>query len=227
MIRDGRLQVESKIGIRMSEALRVVVLGDSVTCGNLAGDVRAEQLYVYQLEEQFRQVGASIQLIPSALDGVDTRYALRRFDRMVAAHRPDVVCVMLGLNDVLPAGARAPITPQQYDQNLRLLIDQIRHLDAQPILATPTPRLSSDNAEAEAGLGDLMRDYVQTAMQVAETCSLRLIDAYSPFLKIDNLWRLIPDGIHPSAQGHEMIAQAFADLLIPLFNGCRPASAHA
>ena len=204
----------------MSAPLRLVVLGDSVTAGSVATDLRSDELYVHHLQQELQRSVCPIELIPSALDGVDTGYALKRFDRMVAVHQPDVVCVMLGLNDFHPPGSRKPITPKQYDQNLRQLIDRIHEIRAQPILATPTPRIDQEESDAnEAGFCDLMRDYVNAAMSVAENCSLRLIDAYSPFFRLGNLQRLIPDGIHPGPQGHKVIAQAFADLLIPFCNG--------
>jgi len=205
----------------MSAPLRLVVLGDSVTAGSVATDLRSDELYVHHLQQEFQRSYCPIELIPSALDGVDTGYALKRFDRMVAVHHPDVVCIMLGLNDFHPPGRRQPISPEEYDQNLRQLIGRILEIKAQPILATPTPRLNATgvlNDAEEAGFCDLMCDYVNAAISVAENCSLRLIDAYSPFFRLGNLRRLIPDGIHPGPQGHKVIAQAFADLLIPFCN---------
>src|SRR5579871_6704467 len=101
----------------MRSPIRIVVLGDSVTSGADFSGVTPGTSYIELLRRRFAH-SMAVEVIPSALEGVDTGYALKRFDRMVATHRPDLVFVMLGLNDARPAGGRPAASPREYRENL-------------------------------------------------------------------------------------------------------------
>ncbi|HEX4148644.1 MAG TPA: SGNH/GDSL hydrolase family protein, partial [Pirellulales bacterium] len=141
----------------MQKRMRVVFLGDSVTAG--VGLSVGQPSFVQLLDVHCRRAGLPVECLASALDGIDTGYALKRFGRMVTALDPDWVVVMLGLNDALPAGQRTQTPPTEFQNNLLGLVDRILALGARPVLVAPNPRFRCSAAGA-AQFVDLMPPYV-------------------------------------------------------------------
>ena len=190
------------------QRMRVVFLGDSVTAGFGLGQCAGGVNYVQLLAARLADQPSAPELLASAWDGVDTSYALKRFDRMVTALDPDWVVILLGLNDVLPCGARPAASPAEYRSNLLALVDRILALGARPVLVAPNPRFrpSDDNAEPL----EIMGPYVAELRGVAEAGEFPWIDLHGPFLALEAVRQLIPDGVHPNADGHTLIADILA-----------------
>lgn len=193
---------------------RLVVLGDSVTAGAGFSGVDEATCYISILKGLLHAASIDSHLTCSALDGVDTRYALRRFDQMVGRHDPDVVVVALGLNDARPAGGRPACAPARFAENLSQLVDRSLELGAHPILSTPPPRV--DARTESDGIRGIMGPYADCVRQVAESYHLSLIDVYAAFIGHNDLASLIPDRLHPGPDGHRIIARQFATTLIPI-----------
>jgi len=196
----------------MKHSQRLVILGDSVTAAGQTENGGAGGGYVDLLSERLASEGVRAELIASALDGIDTGYAVRRFRRMVTSLAPDQVLVMLGLNDAQPAGGRAQSSPAEFERNLGRLVELILELDALPTLITPNPRFDVSSSDPHAD--DIMPPYVQSVIDVADSYMIGCIDVHRAFCGVDSLGDLIPDGIHPAADGHRVIAEAIADQLL-------------
>lgn len=196
----------------MRQHTQIVALGDSVTVGVGFSQVTASNGYVARLRQRFADARLDTQLTASALDGIDTGYAVRRFNRMVTAFEPDHVLVMLGLNDARPPGNRPATSPAAYRQNLFGLVDRILAIDARPLLASPNPRPGAKGIQ-------LMRPYAEAVEEVAEHFQLGWADVFGSFLAAGNLRELVPDGTHPSAAGHALITEAIGECLLPLLTG--------
>lgn len=214
--------------------MRVVFLGDSVTAGYGLRGPRSCESYPKLLQDEvtFRQL--PWELIPSALDGIDTRYALRRFARLVTAHQPDVVVILLGLNDARPAGRRESVPATAYEQNLLAIVDRVRGIGAEAMIVTPNPRFdlnspvtarpqtheaSGGNSASDVAPGEgpeLMCPYAEAAQRVARRQGLPLVDLYRVFAETGCLAELVPDGIHPGPSGHRLIAATLTEQLLPL-----------
>lgn len=232
----------------MRQRMRLVILGDSVTAGfglrpqaplECGSGVAFPQLLATRLNE----AGHPVDVVPSALEGIDTGYAVRRFSRLVTTHDPDWVMVMLGLNDVRPPGARSSATPAEYRQNLLALVDRIMALEAKPFLVAPNPRFERRslptfppaNGHASGGrqffepvvetVVELMRPYVDILQGVADACHIPWVDLHRQMMTAERLNLLIPDGIHPSALGHEFIADVLAEELLSMLPHYEEASA--
>lgn len=199
----------------MSEKL--LLLGDSVTVGAGFSGVDDETCYVSLLRSELQDAGAHLTIRASALDGADTGYALRRFDRMVARQSPDVIVISLGLNDARPPGARSRISPERYGENLEQLTEKSLAIDVRPILCTPPPRL--DVCENGQPAWKTMRPYAQAARGVADKYNLPLIELYDEFVSREDLESLLPDRLHPGRAGHQIIARQFARTLVPFCTG--------
>jgi len=192
----------------------VMILGDSVTVGAGFSGVSRDNSYVSLLRRQFTRAGVQAELKPSALDGVDTDYALKRFDRMVGRERPDVLVIALGLNDARPPGGRVECPPDRYKENLCRLAEKAMEIDARPVLCTPSPRLDVSR-DGQPGW-QAMAPYAEKVRSVADTYHLPWIDLYEEFVAREDLDDLLPDRLHPGPVGHRMIARLFARTLIPI-----------
>lgn len=196
---------------------QLLLLGDSVTVGTGFSGVDDESCYVTLLQAQLQRAGARMAIQASALDGADTSYVLRRFDRMVARLSPDVIVISLGLNDACPPGKRSRNSPERYAANLERLTEKSLDIDIRPILCTPPPRL--DVFENGLPAWKTMHPYAEAARGVAEKYSLPLIELYDEFVSRDDLESLLPDRLHPSRAGHQIIARQFARTLVPFCTG--------
>src|SRR5688572_20778537 len=83
----------------MLRRTRLLFVGDSVTAGyGLVPSLAYPHLVAARLADR----GLAVDVVVDALDGADSAYVLKRFDRMVTSHDPDWVVVALGLNDARP-----------------------------------------------------------------------------------------------------------------------------
>ena len=204
----------------MPRSVRVLFVGDSVTAGfGLAGAPTFAELTSERLAER----GLDVAVERSALDGADSAYLLKRFDRMVTAHDPDWVVFHVGLNDALPPAGRAPRRPAEFAANLLELIDRTMTIAARPVLVTPNPRYASvpQGRFARAERGDVMPIYVDVVRGLAEALQLPLIDAHRVFLADADGNELLQDGTHPTARGHELLADLLTEELLQLLDGPR------
>lgn len=196
---------------------QLLLLGDSVTVGTGFSGVDDQSCYVSLLRSQLKAAGAHLNIRASALDGADTGYALRRFDRMVARLSPDVIVISLGLNDARPPGSRLRNSPGRYAENLEMLTEKALAIDVRPILCTPPPRL--DVCENGQPPWKTMHPYAEAARGVADKYNLPLIELYDEFVSREDLESLLPDRLHPGRAGHQIIARQFARTLVPFCTG--------
>jgi lysophospholipase L1-like esterase len=192
----------------------VVLFGDSVTVGKGFSGVDEDTNYVTVLGHLLRKAGTSTRLTASALDGLDSGYALRRFDRMVTRLTPNIVGISIGLNDAKPAGNRDKCDPDSFTQNLSHLVERCLEIDAHPVLSTPPPRTDSENTMGRGTT--VMAPYAECVRHVANLYYLPLVDVYHAFASRHDLSSLLPDGLHPGPPGHQIIAQEYSKVLIPL-----------
>lgn len=198
---------------------QVVVLGDSVTHGMGFSGVTESTRFVSLLQRDLQEAGVDVDLTPSALDGADTGYVLKRFDRMVARLQPDMLIVALGLNDARPPGNRDACSPNCFAKNLAELTERAMEIDARPILATPSPRIDVMKGRLSFAT---MKPYAERVRRVADHYQLPVIDVFQRLTAQSDLETLIPDRLHPSPAAHELIADQFARTLMPLLGAGDP-----
>lgn len=80
-----------------------------------------------------------IVIVKAGIGGDTTIKALKRFDADVAAHHPDVLSIMLGVNDSNKGGKEGNcVPPAAYKINLETLVDKAHALGASVIIMTPS-----------------------------------------------------------------------------------------
>jgi lysophospholipase L1-like esterase len=170
---------------RLSQHDVIVAFGDSLTHGTGASDDAAYPAVLASL------TGRTV--INAGVPGETTASGLQRLPGVLAEHKPRLVLLCLGGNDMLRKQPAATT-----ENNLRLLVRTIRASGAEVMLiAVPEPKLFG-------GAPDFYS-------RVAEDLRLPLEDdVFNEVLK-DN--RLKADPIHANAAGYHVVAERLAKFL--------------
>lgn len=163
----------------------VLAFGDSLTYGTGA---RAEDSYPAVLGQL---IGRTV--VRSGVPGEQTAGGLARLPEVLDEHKPKLVIVCLGGNDMLRKG-----TPENIEANLRKILAMIksRGLDAM-LIGVPTPTLITRPPDF----------YFKLAKEFAIPYEGDIIT--SVLYKAD----LKSDPIHPNAAGYRKVAEAVAGLM--------------
>eukprot|EP00913_Durusdinium_trenchii_P013424 g12605.t1 len=184
--------------------VRVVCFGDSVT--GVYYHTGSRRAYTDMLGIALRRVApdANVEMVNAGISGHTTVNALKRIDRDVLRHKPDLVTVMFGLNDM----TRVPL--EQYRANLKTIIEKCRAAGAEVLLATPNNVINTPDRPIKK-----LITYCDAVRAVGHELGVPVCDAYREFDAVrehDRLnWRLMmSDAIHPNMSGHKQIATALA-----------------
>jgi acyl-CoA thioesterase-1 len=169
----------------------VVFLGNSITAGD---GVAPEATFCHRLG-----VALGIPVRNAGVSGDTTTGALRRLDRDVLAHQPRVVVVELGVNDEVEYHRPARETLGTLERIAR----RLRRKDIAVVLVY-TPFGDFDHAIYREGLRDIAR---RERVRLVEDFYEGIVPA------------LTVDGLHPSPEGHALLAQRLEPILRELLRG--------
>jgi lysophospholipase L1-like esterase len=163
-----------------------------------------------------------VDTVMAGVAGNSTAQALRRMSQDVIAHDPDVVVIFFGTNDLRVDAPNVYVPVDQYAVNLNQMIDACTEEGASVVLCTLPPiehdaffaRHEREVFDQAGGLAKLVADYRETALEVAETRDIPLVDLYELLLQIPE-WQH-PDGVHPCSAGNAIIAELIAEAVEPL-----------
>jgi lysophospholipase L1-like esterase len=181
---------------------RIVFLGDSITDGNT---------YALLVRQALAEAGKPVPVCINAGVAGDTAAGMRkRLERDVLAHRPTLVALSAGINDVLHK-----VKPDEYEKDVRAIAEQLR--DRKVSLLLTTTVLGPKHEEADKALAaynavlhGVAKDYgcgvaeVNDAMQAARKAGKDLLDADQVHLTFAGylvLTRAVLDGL-----GHKDVA---------------------
>lgn len=173
----------------------VVVFGDSLFAGY---GLEPSQGFAPALERALRRGGRPVTVVNAGVSGDTTAAGLARlgFTLDGLPRKPDLVIVGLGANDMLRG-----LSPAQTRANLGAILDE---LDRRKVRAALTTMLAAPN------LGE---DYAQAFNPIyPDLARQRGVRVYPFFLDgvAGRPDRLLPDGMHPNAQGIEDITARLA-----------------
>ena len=176
-----------------------VFTGDSITHG--ARHTHGERSYHEHFAERVRWEldRRRDAVINTGISGDTADGILKDFDHRIARFKPEVVSLMIGMNDC----TRGPEKRVQFESNLRELVHRIRGVGAVPILHTTNP---IDNTR-ESKRNDLPA-YNEIITKVAQSERVVLVDHWSYWRhETASLKEWLNDPIHPNARGHREFAR--------------------
>ena len=176
------------------------MFGDSITAGY---GLTEEQAYPALIQEKIDSLGLDHNVINAGLSGETTAGGARRVD-WILQQEVDVFLLGLGGND----GLRG-IDPSNTKKNLMTIIEKVREKD-------PAIDIILAGMEAPPNLGP---QYTSEFRSVFSEVANEKDVTFMPFLLedvagIEELNQ--PDGIHPTAEGQQIIANHIWTYLEPL-----------
>lgn len=163
----------------------VLAFGDSLTAGYGAS---AEESYPQQLESII-----PFRVINGGRSGETSVEGAKRLPKLLATHRPDLVVILHGGNDIL---RNLPKTDTV--ASIESMIENVRQYDADVVLvAVPDKRLFSDAAPFYSEISDRLNVPIDR-------------EVISDILKSKSLKS---DTVHPNARGYRELAERVAELL--------------
>ncbi|SHI35241.1 Lysophospholipase L1 [Tessaracoccus bendigoensis DSM 12906] len=198
-----------------------VFTGDSITNGNV--HTYGMRSWSEQFAQRLVEIGLGDDTVINTGISGDTSVATSttlgvntRFEDRVGAYDPDVVVVMLGMND---SSTALGIARETYLANMGEIVDKIREVGATPVLAASNPICS----EAEAGQRSAYPAYVQGLRALAASKQVVLVDHFADWLTqpggaMPTAW--FGDAIHPNGLGHWQLTRT----LFQTIGGWDPAS---
>lgn len=177
----------------------IIVFGDSIAAGY---GLDSEQAFPAFIQEKIDDSGLNYRVINAGLSGETSAGGLRRVD-WILQRKADIFILELGGND----GLRG-IDPDLTKQNLRGIMEKVRS-------ANPNVKILLAGMEAPPNMGDTYTNHFREIFKkLAEEA-----DVFMPFILEDvaGISELnLTDGIHPTEEGHRIIANNLWQYLEPM-----------
>ena len=191
------------------EALpKVILVGDSIRLS-----------YARVVTEQLE--GKALVVSPKA-NGGDSSNVLKNLEQWVIQQKPIIVHFNCGIHDTkkFKATGRFQVSPEQYEANLRTIVERIREKTGAVVLfATTTPILDDRAAAARKGrdyelLGRSVEQYNAIATKVTEELKVPVNDLHAAISKPDCPLKpetlIGNDGVHLTAPARELLGKQVA-----------------
>jgi len=191
----------SKIAAKQT-ATKIVFLGDSLTAGF---GLPQEQAWPEQVQKRLKTAGFNTAVVNAGVSGDNSANGLARYDWSVGSAKADMLVLALGANDFLQG-----VSPDKTRANLAAIIERAQKDDLDVVLAgVSTPQL--------ARLGPIGRAYGSIYPDLAREYNIPLFPSIIEGVsgRRDLLQR---DGVHPTREGVEVMADSFAEYLEGILN---------
>lgn len=209
-------------GLKLKAGDRFIFIGDSIT---------HQCLYTQYVENFFyiRYPHLGIKFRNAGVSGDRARNALDRFDEDIAAFKPTVATILLGMND----GSYKDFDRNIFDTYTKDMTELFNKLDAincRVVLMSPTmfdhqawdkiTKEKPDYAKGRVvtGYNAVLAYYGKWLQQTALERGYQFVDMYSPLnlitvqeRKKDPAYTLIADAIHPGPHGQYVMAKALLE----------------
>jgi lysophospholipase L1-like esterase len=176
-----------------------------------------------------------VEVVNVGVNGDIVTLAIKRLKVDVLDRKPDIVTIMFGGNEAgfyRPETGGFADTPRvgrdEFKAVLCKVVDRLRMEGIMVVLMTCPPmtdRYWGMHLEAyqKHGINFLVKDYAQAMRDVAAEKRVELIDVYRAFEQDPGTRDYLPDGLHPDARGHRVIAELLVRRLTCIIGGRPPA----
>ncbi len=187
----------------------IVFLGDSITQQG-AGPQGYVTLFREAIEK-FRP-DSGIKVIGAGIGGHKVPNLEARLDKDVLAHKPNVVVIYIGINDVWHSTRGQGTEIGAYETGLRSLVKRCNDAGARVILSTPS--VIDEKTDGTNPLDKMLDEYSEVSRKVAMETGSTLLDlraAFMTYLKEYNTANeakgiLTGDGVHLNDAGNRFVA---------------------
>jgi lysophospholipase L1-like esterase len=202
----GRTSEQGEGGASAGRAgpVSYVALGDSTGVGVGARDGRG---YVARLFERVERERPGSKLTNLCVSGAETGDVLRGQLPRVAAARPALVTLGIGINDLTHG-----VEPDTFARNYEEIVTRLKATTDAPVVVTNIPDISTAPRVPEfmrEGLHQRIALFNARIAEIAVRHGVAVVDAYA--LSGDVIPKhpefFSPDGFHPSAEGYEYWAK--------------------
>ncbi len=203
--------------------IKIVFQGDSITD---AGRDKRNYHDVgpgypkYAAEQMIKDFpDVEFEFINQGISGNRTSQLFDRFYKDALAFEPDVISILIGINDIWHSygGDRIATTDAQFELNYRSILERIRRESNAKIMI-----LAPFLLDKEPAVG--MRDDLERRLPVVRKLAEEFADVYVPLDKLFE--KALPeqpepfyysgDGVHPNVNGRAFIGKAYAEAIKPL-----------
>lgn len=187
----------------------VVFLGDSITQQGV-GERGYVTLFRQALEKA--RPNSGIRVIGAGIGGHKVPNLEERLERDVLAHKPQVVVIYIGINDVWHSIHGQGTSPEKYESGLRNLIQRCQAAGARVTLATPS--VIGEKPDGSNELDQQLEQYAAISRRVAGEAGAALLDLRAQFLSFLQAYNvageeqgvLTTDGVHLNDLGNRFVA---------------------
>jgi len=195
----------SRMLTEAKEPVRIVCLGDSITGVYYHTGGRRAWPEMLGIALQRLYPRARIEVVNAGISGDTTAGGLARLEQDVARHRPHLVAIMFGMNDV------CAYQPNRYHDNLSELVARCRAVGAEALLCTPNSVYPEDPGRPMARLAE----YAAIVREVGAELGVPVADCWAAYEGVRaadrRAWMgLMSETIHPNMRGHKLFAEEVA-----------------
>ena len=189
------------------EPVRIVCIGDSITGVYYHSGGRRAYSEMLQIALQQLYPQAQISVHNAGISGDTTTGGLKRLDRDVLAHKPHLVTIMFGMNDLV--GTPVDV----FKKNLREMITRCQKGGSEVVLCTQNSIVETPQRPCAR-----LAEFTQAIRDVAKEGTLGVADCYAAFEAVHAAdaaeWNLLlSDTIHPNMAGHKLFAETLAQAI--------------
>ena len=193
--------------------MKIVALGDSTTAGTPGfrspveappdGKGNPESQYAYWMA----RLHPEWRILNRGVAGERADQILKRFEQDAAAHNPDLIILLAGVNDIYQ-GAAAPLVIKRIEQLYAKAAKQKTPVLACTIL--PYSGMTEAQRAVMAQVNAWIKDY--SASHKLLFCDLFTVTSHP-----QSPWQLksSPDGMHPDVAGYRAMGEALAAVIEP------------
>lgn len=188
-----------RAGFESGQYRNVVAFGDSIVEG-----YRQPEGWPEILERELSSRYGMIRVTNAGVSGNTAADGLRRLQKDVLVHRPDIVLISFGLNDM-----KNGVSTAQFKDDLTKIVTKVSESGAMPVLLTTT--------RLQQGVSMLARldpaPYNETIRTLADEGGFILIDVNDEFKGL-NTTKYLMDAAHPNGEGYLRLAGIIREGLI-------------
>lgn len=201
---------------------RIVFFGDSIT---QAGAGPKGYISVLRESIKARLPDTKVELIGAGISGNKVPDLQKRLDNDVLKHRPTIVVIYIGINDVWHGEtdpARGTL-PDAFTAGLEDLVARICNSSAETRIVLCTPSVIGEKTDGSNRLDSRLDQYATLSRTLAKKHKLVLCDLRQAFL--DELKKSNPDNkesgiltsdrVHLNDAGNRFVAETLLDTLSP------------